>query len=200
MRTAANRKSETADLPSGRALFIFQVSSSRLYDLSQGRGKTASQLNLQAVFSDRGLCELSLYRRKFLAPLCQGLDQLRGPEQAAASFERLKQRLMARLNGGRAQMPWRDFDLRGRPAFHVRVWKAMHALPFGRTATYAELARAAGAPRAARAVGRACAANPVLIFIPCHRVVGSSGLGGFGCGLEWKKLLLALEGVDWRKL
>lgn len=155
-------------------------------------------MNLQAVFSARGLCGLALVRGKFCAPLCVGLERLRAPARTAAAFELLQERLLARLNGQPADMPWREFDLRGQPDFHVRVWKALHALPFGRTATYGAVARTAGSPRAARACGLACAANPILLFIPCHRVVGAAGLGGFSCGLEWKKRFLALEGVDWR--
>lgn len=162
------------------------------------RRKAQAELNLRAVFSDRGLCQLSLWRGEFLAPVCHGLGGLRSPARTAAGFELLKERLLTRLSSGRADMPWDEFDLRGQPDFHVRVWKAMHAIPFGQTATYGEIARATGSPRAARACGQACGANPILLFIPCHRVVSACGLGGFGCGLEWKKRFLALEGVDWR--
>ena len=185
---------------SSRAIFVFQLSSSLLASAGGSRGHAQAELNLQAVFSDRGLCELSLCRGKFFAPLCHGLEQLRQPQRAAARFELLKERLLTRLSGGRAGLQWREFDLRGQPAFHVRVWKALHALPFGTTATYGQIALAAGSPRAVRACGQACGANPILIFIPCHRVVSASGLGGFGCGAAWKRRLLALEGVDWRKL
>ena len=66
-------------------------------------------------------------------------------------------------------------------------------VPFGRTATYGQVAEALGRPGAARAVGRALAANPCPILVPCHRVVAARGLGGFGPGLEWKRALLALE-------
>jgi O-6-methylguanine DNA methyltransferase len=191
---------EPAMTTSGRATFVFQLSSSMLASPVRGRRNFQPELNLQAVFSDRGLCELSLCRGRFLAPLCHGLDQLRQPQRAAARFELLKERLLTRLSGGRAGFQWREFDLRAKPDFHVRVWRAMHALPFGTTATYRQIAQAAGSPRAVRACGQACGANPILIFIPCHRVVSASGLGGFGCGVEWKKRFLALEGVDWRKL
>ena len=76
----------------------------------------------------------------------------------------------------------------------------MQQIPFGETATYAEVADAAGSPMAFRACGQACGANPVILFVPCHRVVASNGLGGFGCGLDIKKDLLRLEGIDWRQL
>ncbi len=66
---------------------------------------------------------------------------------------------------------------------------------FGETVTYGELAAMAGRPLAARAVGTTMANNPVPIVVPCHRVVASGSLGGYGAGLEMKKTLLALEGV-----
>ncbi|MCX6967053.1 MAG: MGMT family protein [Verrucomicrobia bacterium] len=77
--------------------------------------------------------------------------------------------------------------------FRQRVWEAIRRIPFGATVTYRELAVQIGHPQAARAVGSACAANRLLLAVPCHRVVASRGLGGFALGLEWKRKLLALE-------
>ena len=80
--------------------------------------------------------------------------------------------------------------------FQKQVWKALQNIQLGSTATYAEIARAAGSPGAARAVGAAVGSNPLSIIIPCHRVVGSDGsLTGYAGGLERKKHLLALEGA-----
>ena len=81
-------------------------------------------------------------------------------------------------------------------AFRQRVWEAIRRIPFGSTMTYQELAAQIGHPGAARAVGGACAANRLLLAVPCHRVVASHGLGGFALGLEWKRKLLALEAGD----
>jgi len=81
----------------------------------------------------------------------------------------------------------------GASAFRRRVWEAIRQIPFGQTVTYQELANQIGNPGAARAVGGACAANRLLLALPCHRVVACRGLGGFARGLEWKKTLLALE-------
>lgn len=82
---------------------------------------------------------------------------------------------------------------RGTP-FQQDIWAALREVPYGTTVSYGELARRAGRPRSARAVGAAMAANPLPILIPCHRVIGSDGsLTGFGGGLEAKRLLLALE-------
>lgn len=84
-------------------------------------------------------------------------------------------------------------DLRG-TAFQTRVWAALRELPAGATVTYRALADRIGAPHAVRAVAGACAANPVAVLVPCHRVVRSDGgLGGYRWGLERKRALLARE-------
>ena len=80
--------------------------------------------------------------------------------------------------------------------FQRRVWQAIAAIPFGETASYASIAATAGVPNAYRAAGAACGANPVVIVVPCHRVIGSDGgLHGFGGGLDTKVWLLRHEGV-----
>jgi AraC family transcriptional regulator of adaptative response/methylated-DNA-[protein]-cysteine methyltransferase len=87
-------------------------------------------------------------------------------------------------------------DARG-TAFQRRVWKALRDIPPGKTASYADVARAIGAPTATRAVAGACAANPVAIAIPCHRVLRSDGaLSGYRGGVERKRALLAREGIS----
>lgn len=84
-------------------------------------------------------------------------------------------------------------DLRGTD-FQTRVWQCLRKIPAGRTASYAEVARRLGMPQGARAVALACAANPVAVAVPCHRVVKSDGgLSGYRWGVERKKALLARE-------
>lgn len=79
--------------------------------------------------------------------------------------------------------------------FQEKVWAALRRIPFGETRSYGQIAETVGSPKGARAVGMACNKNPVLLFIPCHRVVGSTGkLVGFACGLSMKEKLLKLEG------
>jgi O-6-methylguanine DNA methyltransferase len=79
--------------------------------------------------------------------------------------------------------------------FQRAVWRELKKIPRGQTRTYGEIARRIGRAGTARAVGSACGANPVPLFIPCHRAVAANGcLGGFSAGLPWKKLLLGLEG------
>lgn len=78
--------------------------------------------------------------------------------------------------------------------FQRSVWTALKAIPYGQTRTYGEIAAAIGRPKAVRAVGQANHHNPLPIFLPCHRVVGSGGtLTGYAGGLEMKKALLVLE-------
>jgi O-6-methylguanine DNA methyltransferase len=85
-------------------------------------------------------------------------------------------------------------DVKGSP-FRRRVWEAIASIPFGETASYAEVAAMAGAPNAYRAAGSACGANPTAVIVPCHRVVGSDrNLHGFGGGLDTKVWLLRHEG------
>ena len=80
--------------------------------------------------------------------------------------------------------------------FTLRVWRALAAIPRGTTMEYGAVAKKIGRPGGSRAVGRACGANPLPLFIPCHRVLPKDGtLGGFTGGLPWKRLLLEREGA-----
>jgi methylated-DNA-[protein]-cysteine S-methyltransferase len=80
--------------------------------------------------------------------------------------------------------------------FQQAVWKALREIPRGKTISYAEMALRVGKPGAARAVGSALGRNPIPILFPCHRVIAAGGgIGGFGGGLEMKRLLLKQEGV-----
>jgi methylated-DNA-[protein]-cysteine S-methyltransferase len=111
------------------------------------------------------------------------------PGSPAAELARQLGLYFARL---RARIPF-PVSLVGTP-FQRRVWAELARIPFGERRTYAELGSLLGNPALARAVGGACAANPVPILIPCHRVVASGGgLGGYSGGLEVKRLLLDLE-------
>ncbi len=86
-----------------------------------------------------------------------------------------------------------EVDLPLETPFTRRILKAVARIPYGSTVTYGEIARRIGCPSSSRAVGGAVGRNPVPVIIPCHRVVASSGLGGFSCGVEMKKKLLLLE-------
>lgn len=85
-------------------------------------------------------------------------------------------------------------DLADISPFSVEVIEALKLIPMGKTLPYAEIARRLGRPHAARAVGRACGANPLPLLIPCHRVITTDGLlGGYAFGLEIKDKLLKHE-------
>lgn len=78
--------------------------------------------------------------------------------------------------------------------FQKRVWKILTEIPYGKTFSYGDVAKRLGGKRYSRAVGGAVNKNPVLIAVPCHRVIGTDGsLTGFACGISVKKYLLALE-------
>lgn len=110
------------------------------------------------------------------------------------AFEKLTGKVVAFVESPDANWDL-PLDVRG-TAFQHRVWQALRDIPAGRTATYAEVAKRIGAPKAVRAVGGACGANPVAVAIPCHRVVRSDGSGsggGYRWGPERKQTLLARE-------
>lgn len=114
-------------------------------------------------------------------------DQRESPVLAEAGKQ-----LREYFNGTR-----REFDLPLNPEgteFMVRVWKALQEIPYGETRSYRDIAAMAGNSKACRAVGMANNRNPISIFIPCHRVIGSNGdLIGYGGGLDKKIFLLELE-------
>lgn len=135
---------------------------------------------------------------QFTGDVLSGIDLLPGavavpPKSAVA--KRAAQALDAYFTDPRAllEMPL----LLSGTAYRRKVWEAMRAIPVGAVRTYSEIAGAVGG--SARAVGGACGANPIPLFVPCHRVVGTSGLGGFsmggGRGLAIKRWLLEHEGV-----
>lgn len=100
---------------------------------------------------------------------------------------------LLRYLGGKQLRRSLPLDVQG-TAFQCRVWEELRRIPYGRTRTYGEVARALGQPGAARAVARACATNPVPFVIPCHRVVAANAhLGGYRLGLDRKRLLLERE-------
>lgn len=141
--------------------------------------------------TDKGVCRLSfgegraaLAERFPHADLCEG----------GADFARLLEQVIAAVEtpGDFAHIP---LDVKG-TAFQEAVWRELQRIPAGETRTYAELAAAAGKPRAVRAAGSANGANNVAVLIPCHRVIRTGGaLGGYAYGLEIKRKLLEREGA-----
>ena len=109
------------------------------------------------------------------------------------------------LLAGDPTRPHLAFDLADRPAWDRRVLDAVSGVPWGRTASYGQIAHRIGAPRAARAVGGALGRNPIGMLIPCHRVIAADGtIGGYG-GDGWgareerlaiKRAMLVREGIE----
>jgi methylated-DNA-[protein]-cysteine S-methyltransferase len=97
---------------------------------------------------------------------------------------------------GKDQFSSFDPDYTGMTPFRKRVMQELRKVPAGSTVTYGELASTAGSPGAAHAVGNVMATNPVPLFVPCHRVVATNGLGGFTGGLDVKRALLRLESTE----
>ena len=110
----------------------------------------------------------------------------------------LPQKIPAKLSAANlasviAELDRHALAIESAPPFHRKVWAKLRTIRSGRTLTYGRIAAELGNPRASRAVGQACGANPLLLVIPCHRVVATAGLGGFALGLAWKKKLIELE-------
>lgn len=145
--------------------------------------------------SPRGLLALTLpepTQERALKPL---LERWGGKQSYDDVLNDLKSKLQHYFNGQQVLFD-EPLDLSGATAFQRRVWLATRDIPYGETRSYGQIARQAGSPGAARAVGRAMATNPVPIVVPCHRVIGSDGdLRGFGGGLDLKRRLLEMEGV-----
>jgi O-6-methylguanine DNA methyltransferase len=114
--------------------------------------------------------------------------------ESAAAMQTYVRQLAEYFAGTRKQFTF-PLDLRGTD-FQIACWRALLAIPYGETRTYADIARAVGKPQGFRAVGMANNRNPIAIVVPCHRVIASDGtLCGYGGGLEIKRKLLELEGA-----
>ncbi len=128
----------------------------------------------------------------------QGVRQLVGDavDEAVCSptfFQDLTERLKAYFSGHEVAFPDK-LDLSGATSFQRAVWGATRLIPHGETRSYAWIARHIKKPGAFRASGQALGKNPLLIIVPCHRVLASDGtLGGFTGGIEMKQYLLRLE-------
>lgn len=140
------------------------------------------------VADDKALMSLSFVGQKYAPRVAKDWTR----DGAHAPIARAKRELAEYFAGRRTR-----FSVKLAPrgtAFQRKVWKAIAGVGFGRTMAYAELARRAGRPRAARAAGAATGRNPIGVIVPCHRIVGSNGsLTGYAGGLAKKRALLALE-------
>jgi methylated-DNA-[protein]-cysteine S-methyltransferase len=152
------------------------------------------------AWSERGLTRLHLPEADSAATE----ERLRtasgssGPDRPPPAIAQVIAAIQLYLTGQRVDFSSLALDLMDVGPFHRRVYEAARAVGWGQTASYGELARRAGSPRAARAVGQALSRNPIAIIIPCHRILASgSRVGGFSAfgGACAKERLLSLEGV-----
>lgn len=150
----------------------------------------------RAHFTAGGLTQLDF-------PTKRGGADLAAAEELPSPFRAWAMQTQVALQAALTSSPRRapkltlpPLDLSQGTKFRLRVWPELLRIPHGETRSYGEIAEDLGKRRAARAVGGACGANPIPVLIPCHRVLAANGgLGGFSGGLEWKRRLLALEGV-----
>lgn len=146
------------------------------------------------VFTPRGLCRLALPHEPADGVLVS-IKKTYGDYhliEDSTKYNGVKIEL-ERYFGGELKKFSCPLDPSGTP-FQQKVWKVLRMIPFGQTRSYGEVALKIGKPGAARAVGSACARNPIPILVSCHRVVGKDGsLVGYGGGLRIKKYLLELE-------
>jgi methylated-DNA-[protein]-cysteine S-methyltransferase len=117
-------------------------------------------------------------------------------DRSAPEVERLVHRFRAYFDGNAVEFADVAIDDEGWTAFQRDVVSAMRRVPYGEVVSYSDLARLAGHPRAQRAAGTVCARNRFPLVVPCHRIVSADGLGSYpGLGLDYKRRMLALEGV-----
>jgi AraC family transcriptional regulator of adaptative response/methylated-DNA-[protein]-cysteine methyltransferase len=150
---------------------------------------------LLVAVTERGLCKVDLADDAIAAEWALSNEfhraAIRRDDDALAP---IVAEVLARIDG---RKPARELplDVRG-TAFQRRVWEELQRIPLGETRTYGEIAAAIDAPRASRAVGSACGANPVPVVVPCHRVLpASGGIGNYGLGPRRKQRLLEHEGA-----
>ncbi len=160
---------------------------------------TSIETSLGSLFlarTARGLCFLGLRPEGAEAELAGWRDRWEpgAPILADAGALAEEAQQLQEYTGGERREFDLELDLRG-TEFQLSVWRELQEIPFGVTLTYGQLAARLGSANASRAVGAANGANPVAIVVPCHRVVATTGLGGYGGGLELKRKLLELEGV-----
>lgn len=145
--------------------------------------------------TDKGVCKISVPRqtkKDFFRWLRENFDDSEVVDNKSRNKEVMDQ-LNRYFNGKLARFTC-AVDMRGSP-FQLRVWKELMKISYGTTITYRQLAKRLGTSRGFQAIGRANAANPIPIIIPCHRVLGAHGmLVGYSSGVKTKEFLLKLEG------
>jgi O-6-methylguanine DNA methyltransferase len=146
-----------------------------------------------AHYSEKGLTGLNFPANGSRA--CESADLAQIPAKIR-KWHRTTESTLKNILTGRKPNEFPPLDLTG-TEFQKSVWNALRKISTGKTKSYGEIAVAIGKPKAVRAVGGACGANPVPVLVPCHRVLAANKkLGGFSGGLDWKRSLLKREGVQ----
>jgi O-6-methylguanine DNA methyltransferase len=146
-----------------------------------------------ARYSGKGLAKLNFPNGGADLPVSPDARQ-RVPTKIRA-WHRTTETALKNILAGRKPKNLPPLDLAG-TEFQKSVWNALRKISLGKTKSYGEIAEAIGKPKAVRAVGGACGANPVPVLVPCHRVLAANKkLGGFSGGLDWKRSLLKREGL-----
>ena len=158
-------------------MFKSRVGSLGLATSSKGLAFIALPNESKKAFTDRIKKQL---------PKCELVEDEKANKGAFGQIEKY-------LKGSLKKFDLR-LDIQGTP-FQQKVLKQVAKIPYGKTKTYGEIAQAVGSPKAFRAVGSANAKNNLPLVIPCHRVVATTGMGGYGGGIKMKKSLLELEGA-----
>ena len=153
-----------------------------------------------AHYSEKGLAELDFPNTDGLvAPKHTTRGRAVSSKQVPLQilrWHRATTEALKNVLAGRAAADLPPFDWSGKTDFQKSVWQAMLKISPGKTKSYGEIAEAIGKPKAVRAVGGACGANPIPVLVPCHRVLAANKkIGGFSSGLHWKRSLLEAEGV-----
>lgn len=144
-----------------------------------------------ARYSDKGLAGLSFPEARKISPGAKATDV---PAQVRA-WHRVTESALKKILAGNQPKEFPPLALTGTD-FQKSVWRQMLKISSGKTKSYGEIAKAIGKPKAVRAVGGACGANPIPVLVPCHRVLAANKkIGGFSGGLDWKRSLLSREGV-----
>ncbi len=144
-----------------------------------------------AHYSERGLAGLDFPKGKPAKPTNAAAIPDQVTRWHAVTSKAVKAILAGKTPG---ELP--PLDVSGGTEFQQRVWEELLWIPCGETRSYGEIARSIRKPKAVRAVGGACGANPIPLLIPCHRVLAANRkIGGFSGGMEWKRKLLAAEHV-----
>jgi O-6-methylguanine DNA methyltransferase len=148
-----------------------------------------------ARYSEKGLAELNF--PEVGTPRCGVRTSQRDVPAKIRSWHIATAAALKAVLAGRAVKTLPPLDWSGKTEFQKSVWRALRKIRPGQTKSYGEIARAIGNPKAVRAVGGACGANPIPVLVPCHRVLAANGkIGGFSGGLDWKRELLKREGVS----